>query len=236
MKMVSKNLDFFYLITLSCCWFFLASCGSAEVSPLIISNEAQEEFPGEIPEYRVQAGDELDIKFFYNSELNERITVRPDGRISLQLINEIRVAGLTPSELTTVLKEKYTSQIASPEVSVIVKTFESHRVYVDGEVNKPGEIKLVPLMSVMQTIAVAGGLRRSALLKDVMIIRRNGGKPIVLNVNLNNIIQGDVEEDLVLQPYDIVYVPRTPINFINQWVREYVMNFVPYSFSAAYTF
>lgn len=225
-------LVFFLLMTL----FLLLSCGTTQVAPPLIENETEEGFPSTTPEYKIQVEDQLDVKFFFNTELNERVMVRPDGRISLQLVKDVVAAGLTPSELTAALKEQYSLQIANPEISVIVRTFEGNIAFIDGEVNKPGQIKLSNSMSVMQSIAVAGGLRRSAFLKDVMVIRKNGNKPLVLIVNVNKIIRGEIEEDLLLQPYDIVYVPRTPINSINQWVRDYVMNFVPYSFTAGYNF
>ena len=88
-----------------------------------------------------RAGDQLEVKFFYNPELNEQVIVRPDGRISLQLANEIMVAGLTPLELTDLLKKKYSTEISKPEITIIVRTFTSQRVFVDGEVNRAGLVR-----------------------------------------------------------------------------------------------
>jgi len=228
-----RVISLFMLIGL---FFLLGSCGITEVTKPLIGDEAEEAFPASMPEYLIQEGDQLDIKFFYNSELNERVTVRPDGRISLQLVNDLVAAGLAPAELTVVLKEKYAAHLAQPELAVIVKTFDAFKVFIDGEVNKPGQIKLSAKMTVMQSISIAGGVRRSALLKDVMVIRRSGNKPLVLKVNLNNVIKGEVGEDIILQPFDVVYVPRAPIDYIGQWVKDYIRNIVPYSFSFGYSF
>lgn len=110
-------------------------------------------------EYRIRAGDLLDVKFFYNSELNEQVTVRPDGRISLQLANDLMAGGLTPAELTEQLKKKYASEIDNPEITVIVRSFSYQRIFVDGEVYKGGLILLVGQMTVLQSITQAGGKR-----------------------------------------------------------------------------
>ncbi|MCX5844387.1 MAG: polysaccharide biosynthesis/export family protein [Deltaproteobacteria bacterium] len=122
---------------------FLIACAPAAKNQALIPN------PGPQPtlyaseqEYRLQPGDTLDIKFFYNPELNEQVTVRPDGRISLQLIREIRVAGLTPDELTNLLIKKYSAELIKPEITVIMRTFAGNKVYIDGEVNRVGMVNL----------------------------------------------------------------------------------------------
>src|SRR5665811_308373 len=97
--------------------------------PSPVSADAQKA-PPPAEEYRIQAGDQLDIKFFYNKDLNEQVTVRPDGRISLQLVRSIVAAGLTPEQLTDQLTKAYSAQIKDPEVAVIVRSFSSQRVYV----------------------------------------------------------------------------------------------------------
>ena len=90
--------------------------------------------------YTIAPGDQLDIKFFYNPELNETITVRPDGMISLQLIDEIQAAGLQPAELDQKLTDLYSSELRKPVLTVIVRSFTRQRVYVGGEVTTPGLI------------------------------------------------------------------------------------------------
>lgn len=183
-------------------------------------------------EYAIQVGDELDIKFFYNPELNEQVTVRPDGRISLQLVPEITAADLTARQLTEVLREEYSGELADPNIAVIVRTFSAQRVYVGGEVNTPGEMALVGPLTVLQAVARAEGFRDSARLAEVIVIRRNVDRtPLVIPVNIKDAINGiDLSQDLQLMPYDVVFVPRSVIANVNKWVRQYITNNIPFSF------
>ncbi|GKT10551.1 polysaccharide biosynthesis/export family protein [Desulforhabdus sp. TSK] len=175
-------------------------------------------------EYRINTGDQLDIKFFYNPELNEQLVVRPDGKISLQLIEEVMAAGRTPAELTEELKQKYTDELANPVLTVIVRSFTAQKVYVDGEVNKPGVVELVGPFTVLQSIAFSGGLRDTARTNEVVVIRRdNDYKPMAIPVNLRTVIDGtDMRQDIVLAPYDIVFVPKSPIGNAATWVDLYL--------------
>lgn len=185
-------------------------------------------------EYILQIEDLLDIKFFFNSELNEeKIPIRPDGRISLQLIGEVMAAGRTPAELSTALRKLYERELRKPEVAVIVRSVAQHRVYVDGEVEKPNEIELRGSLTVLQAIARAGGLKESGKLEDVLIIRRGSEQhPIVFRVNLQGVLEGagDTDQDISLSPYDIVYVPRSTIGDVNRFVHLYIRKNIPFGF------
>jgi polysaccharide biosynthesis/export protein len=164
--------------------------------------------------YVIQPGDTLSVKFFFNPELNEEdVIVRPDGRISLQLIHEVKAANLTAPQLTALLAEKYKGQLKNPEIAVIVRTVrDPYRIYVDGQVAHPGEFEIVGSLSVLQAIARAGGLKEdTAKSSEVKVIRRGpDGKPFVININLNEVLKGrDLSQDISLHPYDILYVPRS---------------------------
>ena len=176
------------------------------------------------PEYRINVGDKLDFKFFYNPELNEQTDVRPDGRVSLQLVQEVVAAGRTPAELTKDLKEKYASDLANPELTVIVRSFNAHKVFVDGEVNKPGLVGLVGPTTVLQAIAQSSGLKETARPDEVVIIRKGpDGKPMAIPVNLQAVLSGtDINQDISLAPYDIVYVPKSNIAMTDKWFDEYI--------------
>ena len=164
--------------------------------------------------YVIQPGDTLSIKFFFNPELNEEnLIVRPDGRISLQLIHEVTAANLTAPQLTALLAEKYQGQLKNPEIAVIVRSVrEPYRIYVDGQVTSPGQFEIVGSLSVLQAIALAHGLRQDTAQEDeVVVIRRNqDGHPFVINVDLKAALTGkDLSQDIQLLPYDFVYVPRS---------------------------
>lgn len=176
------------------------------------------------PDYLIHVGDQLDIKFFYNPELNEAIVVRPDGKISLQLVNEVMAAGQTPEQLTKILKEKYSAELADPEVTVIVRSFSPYKVYVDGEVKNVGVVALNPPLSVMQSITEAGGLTELARTNEIIIIRRKPDNSLMaIPINMETVIDGtDMRQDINLAPYDIVYVPKSPIANAATWVDMYL--------------
>jgi protein involved in polysaccharide export with SLBB domain len=187
--------------------------------------------------YRIQAGDQLDIKFFYNKDLNEQVTVRPDGRISLQLVRSIVAAGLTPEQLTDQLTKAYGAHLKDPEVAVIVRTFTSQRVYVDGEVGKPGLIPLAGPTTVRQAISQAGGFLYTGNTTDVLLIRRGpGDQALAMMVDMQKVLDGtDLSQDIYLKPFDIVYVPKTAITNANLWIEQYLTRMVPrIGFTAAF--
>ena len=202
-------------------------CSAAVQSPTPHNPRVVEEPSDTIQEYEIHAGDSLDIKFFYNPELNETVTVRPDGRISLLFAHEVMAAGLTPAELTSIITEKYSTEFVDPKPTVIVATYEGHRAYVDGEV---GGSKMIGLsggdITVSQAIALAGGLKDTAKRREVRVIRLKADKkPFVIPVDLKQVYTGaDISQDIVLQPYDIVYVPKSAIANVNMWVQQYIYN------------
>ena len=187
-------------------------------------------------EYRIQAGDELDIKFFYNPTLNERVIVRPDGRISLQLIPEILVSDMTPAALTRQLTEQYSAQLKQPDVTVIVRSFGSQRVFVDGEVGAPGMIPILGTMTALQAIAQAGGVKESGRITEVLIIRRGAiNAPMVFTINLKDARDGsDPRQDIALAPFDIIFVPRSRVANVNLWMDQYIRKNIPIPFGLQY--
>jgi polysaccharide biosynthesis/export protein len=217
----------------------LSGCSPVVRNPTSITSPGiQSTYPSIEQEYRLQVGDQLDIKFFYNPELNEQATVRPDGRISLQLVHEIMVAGLTPVELTELLTKKYSSELKKPEITVIVRSFGGQKIYVDGEVARPGMLSLVGFTTVLHSISQAGGVKDSARTTEVIVIRRGlDNKPLVIPVNLEKAIDGtDMSQDIVLRAFDIVYVPKSPIANVNQWVDQYIRKNLPVTPGFGYYF
>lgn len=217
-------------VIVTACSPAVQNTGPAAVSPNMQAGPLIE------PEYRINVGDDLDFKFFYNPELNERIIVRPDGRISLQLVHEIMVAGMTPAELTDLLVDKYSSEIKQPEITVIVRSFSAHRVHVGGEVNNAGTIDFIGPMTVLQSISRAGGLKDTARIHEVMVIRRKANqKPQVIMIDLEKVFDGtEIGQDIVLTSYDIVYVPKSPIANLNKWVDQYIRKNIPVPFGFSY--
>lgn len=207
----------------------LASCASTVKNPAPLAASVPSANENPPAEYIIQAGDVLSIKFFENQELNEDVRVRPDGRISLQLVNEIVAAGRTPAELTEVISEKYAAEFKRPKAAVIVRSFSHQKVYVTGEVQRPDVIDLVGRTTVLQAISQVSGFKDTARKDEIVLIRKKeDGSAQVFQLNIEGVIAGtDTSQDVVLRPLDIVYVPKSPIANVNQWVEQYISKVVP---------
>ena len=215
---------------------FLAACApNSVINPTPVSKlDQQARSYSQAPkEYIIEVGDTLDIKFMYNAELNElAVPVRPDGRISLQLAHDIPVAGITPTQLRTVLNEKYAVELKKPEIAVIVRSFGGQKIFIDGEVNYPGPVDFKGRLTLFQAISQARGLRETARLSNVIVIRKDfEGKPMAANLDLRKVINGtDLSQDIALMPYDIVYIPKSNIANWLKFVDEYINRAVPGGF------
>jgi polysaccharide biosynthesis/export protein len=191
----------------------------------------------ELPPYRIQVGDVLDIKFALNGELNEQITVRPDGRISTTYVHDLPVYNRTVEEVQGALIAGYKSELKEPRLAVILRSFAPTRVYVAGEVPNPGEFVTVgPPLTVMQAIARAGGLKPSAMPERIIVMRRGAGEQAELYaVDLRAATErGEANADVRLAPYDVVWVPKTGVAEVYTAFNQYVQQFLPLSWSFVY--
>jgi len=174
-------------------------------------------------------GDAIDIKFFFTPELNDSQTVRPDGKITLQLVGEIVAMGKTPGELRDELRTLYAPQLKNPEITVVIKSQNDRRVYVGGEVKNPRLITMpTGRLDALEAIIQAGGFdTRTACKQNVVIIRHKEGKRYGLALNFEEVLGGKETKPFYLEPNDIVYVPRTTIAQVNQWIDQYINKIVP---------
>lgn len=178
--------------------------------------------------YRLQVGDVVDVKFPYAAELNETLLVRPDGRASMQHIGEIGVAGMTPEDLSTAITEGHRKVLRRPQATAIVRKYAARRVFVGGEVNTPGAQVLETPLTVLQAVMQAGGFRSSAERSHVVVLRQgDDGKPVFLKLDLRAHIGQAAEQDLVLKPFDVVFVPQSKIASVAQFMDEYIGKIVP---------
>lgn len=185
--------------------------------------------PDQEREYRLGYGDVLEIKFFNNEEFNTEVTVRPDGRITLQRIGDIRVTDMTPMELARLISQKYAEILLEPEVTVTVKQFGGNTVYVLGEVRNPGSYVVQRNMTLLRAIATAGGPTNEANLSSVMLIRMLDEKRV--SATRSDLTQAlarkDPRPDLEVRPYDIVYVPKTFIGNIRTFMTQVYDTVIP---------
>ncbi len=187
--------------------------------------------------YRVQIGDTLSVRLYQTPELNEDVTVRPDGRITTTLAQSVRAAGLTPDEVAFSLKQSYNLELKDPQITVGVKEYAPVRVYVAGEVFSPGELTTPgPPPSLLQAISRAGGVRVTGDTQGMLIVRRGAdNRPLVYAAHYADAVSGrDPGADVMLRPYDVVIVPRTAIADAYVWVNQHVQQFVPVSWGFSY--
>jgi protein involved in polysaccharide export with SLBB domain len=189
-------------------------------------------------EYRIRPSDVLTIKFFYNQELNETVPVRPDGRISLELVDDVLAAGRTAAELKAELARLYAPTLKQPAVTVIVREIAPRRVYVGGEVGAPGLMEVTGRLTLVQALFQAGGLRRSSQAGNVVILRYQGtDRPAFMKVDITKALStGDPRNDVMLQPLDIVWVPKTKIARIDDFMDQYIRQVIPIPLSLGVTY
>lgn len=169
---------------------------------------AAERHDASTAEYRIGPEDVLDVAIWNHADLAKVVPVRPDGRISLPLVNDVVVAGLTPMELRDILMEKFALYVPNAEVSVIVREIHSFKVSVIGNVRKPGRFELKSRTTVLDVLALAEGLTEFADRHRIVILRYEGSELKRLRFNYDDSIsEGGVNGTLFLQPGDSVVVP-----------------------------
>jgi polysaccharide biosynthesis/export protein len=158
--------------------------------------------------YKIGPQDVLRIDVWKEPEISRSVPVRPDGKVSLPLLNDVQAAGLTAMELANVITEGLKKFMNSPQVTVSVSEINSRRVYVTGEVTRPGAYPLLPGMTVLQALTSAGGFTQFARIKKIYVLRTESGKQVKHPFNYNDVVKGQRSEDnILLVPGDTIVVP-----------------------------
>src|SRR5258705_6671938 len=178
--------------------------------------------------YVIKAGDTLDIRFYKTPELNLlKVPVRPDGKISLDLVGDVQAAGLQPRELAGALTELYAGELEHPRISVIVRAFGG-QIYVQGEVKTPSAAPFAQGITALQAISLAGGFSDTAQPNSVILIRLEDGVYHGYRLELNAALSGkDLAQDVLLRPGDILHVPRSMIADADLFVDQYFRKLLP---------
>jgi polysaccharide export outer membrane protein len=202
--MKKTNILFCLLISL-----FLTSCATKELRvqehqlAADVPNPANP--PGEF--YVIGPGDVLGVVVWQEPSVSGTVKVRPDGFITLALINEIQAVGLTTAQLRETLQKKYKDFIKDPFVTISVQQIASSEIFLIGEVNSPGSYPAMGNDSILQLLTRAGGLNIFADRDDIRVVRRNGVKVTEYIVDYDAILKGDLKQDILLRPGDRVIVP-----------------------------
>lgn len=207
-----------------------AACSSVGKKNLPSPEEvmAQQRGPVQRGEYRIMVGDKLHVKFPYHHARDQELPVRPDGQISLDVTGEILAEGMTPLELAEVIKERSQKYLKKPEVVVIVTGIGDRRVYVGGEVNRPGFVVVQEGMTPLQAVMAVGGFKDTAQTKDVLYIARGAsGEYNASRVDLDDVTKNGAPEVVRLTGNDIVFVPKTRIANAGVFVKQYIRDILP---------
>jgi polysaccharide export outer membrane protein len=160
------------------------------------------------PAYLIGPEDVLDINVWKEPDVSRVVPVRPDGRISLPLINDVQAAGLSPQQLAGTVTERLRKYLNEPQVTVIVTAINSQRVFVVGEVLRAGAFPMLPGMTVLQALSSAGGFTTFADMKKIHVVRLRDGKHVELPFNYREVLKGDnPEQNIKLEPGDTIVVP-----------------------------
>ena len=160
------------------------------------------------PDYKIGPQDVLTINVWKEPDVSREVPVRPDGKISLPLLNDVEAAGLTPMQLANSLTESLKKFISGPQVTVIVKEINSRRVYVIGEVVRAGTFPLLPKMTVLQIVSSCGGFTQFANPKKIYVLRTKDGKQTKIPFNYKEVVSGkNPEQNIELHPGDTIVVP-----------------------------
>jgi protein involved in polysaccharide export with SLBB domain len=218
----SKKAVLFLLLLIS-----LGSClaGCTTMEPARTTADMAKE---PVPQLLLAPGDVIDVKFFYVPELDESQIVRPDGFMTLQLVGDVQAQGQTPATLHRELLKRYGAHLKNPNITIMVRRVNDSRVWVGGEVKRPGPVQMPGRLTVLEAIMdVGGGARPMADLKNVLVVRQREGKSYGCLVNIKEVLRGKESDVFLLQPRDVVYVPPTAITQVDDWIDQYINKLVP---------
>lgn len=171
--------------------------------------------------YTLHSGDVIEVQYRYTPEFNQTVTVQPDGYISLEIGGDLKVEGRTVDQVRNLILTKARARLASPELTLILKEFQRPYVVVAGEVVQPGRFELREKLTAIQAVLLAGGFKDSAKSSQILVFRKlNAETAEVKTLNFKTLKRNsDLENDLTLQPGDMILVPRNRISKIERYVR-----------------
>jgi len=171
--------------------------------------------------YVLVPGDVFEIQYRYTPEFNQTVTVQPDGYVSLEIGGDVKVAGRNLDQVRKIILTYASKRLASPEVIVVLKEFQKPYVVVAGEVVQPGKFELREKVTAIQAVLLAGGFKDSAKSSQILVFRKLNGETAEVRVlNFRTLKRtSDLENDLTLQPGDMILVPRNRISKIERYVR-----------------
>jgi len=222
------------LVVFSCA--FLGAAGQRPLpEPPAAPQAAPQEDASSRP-YVLQRGDTLEIRVFNLTELDQTVTIAPDGKVSVVLLDAVDAAGLTTAKLDELITARYTTFYRDPHVTVNVKGYANQKVFITGEVQQPGLLPLVGELSAGRAVIQAGGLKHTAKSSNVFLVRKStDGTPVATRVDLDAVFKGTAQ-DVPLMAFDMVYVPKSKIASVDQFMDQYVKQINPFTLTAGFSY
>jgi protein involved in polysaccharide export with SLBB domain len=213
----------------------LAGCTANTLLPPEQPNAVFAPWTAEPAIYQVGIADDLEIKFGFNAEFNDRVIVGPDGRFTMTLIGSVQAAGRTVDDITAELEQRFSRDLRRPRVQVLIRGYGSQRIFVGGEVSNPGSYAMPRPVGILEGILMANGFRDTARTSEVVLIRRRSdNKPMLRTVDLTNFVAG-TEDDIPLTGADIIFVPKSTIAEVDLFVEQFITRVVPFERNFNYT-
>jgi len=217
------------LIVLVGAALLMGGCGARSIGEADPAAGPQTDLRTTVGPYRLRPGDRLLLRFLTAPGQDLQTTVTPNGTIIVPTGGEIRAGGATLAELKAAVEEEMGAQLLDPSVAIVLTSVSTQPVYVIGEVGRPGRVEYTGTITVTRALAAAGGPISTGKPSSVMVVRAPpGGEPEAFKVDVTKVLSGgDLSEDVSLQPDDIVYVPKSVIGKIDEFVELFFKNIAP---------
>ena len=218
-----------------CFLFLLGGCVPNAIQPQNTQDAAFAPWTEDDGDYHIGVADEVEVKLPFHGEFNDRVTVGPDGQCTLPLVGVLHVEGRTVADVTAELNQRFSRDLRDPRVQVAIRAYASERVFVGGEVNNAGLYTIPGRIGVMEAIMMANGFMDTAQSQKVVLIRRaSNGKPMMRIIDAAGFVAGTAD-DVRLHPFDIIFVPKTTVAEVDQFVDQFITRVVPFQRSFNYT-
>jgi protein involved in polysaccharide export with SLBB domain len=188
-------------------------------------------------DFRLSPGDVVEVKFLYTPELDDTVQIRSDGRISLAMIGEVAIGGRTLHGALQELQARYSKVLKAPSISMQVRNFSGHKVFVGGEVTRPGMFDLASDVTVMDALLQAGGPKYTASKYALLIRRSDNERPSIRKISLERHRMEAAEATMIrLEPFDVVMVPESKIAHTDRWVDQHIRQLIPANLGVGFSY
>ncbi len=213
----------------------LGSCVPNSVQPDNTRPAAFAPWTDDDGDYHIGVGDEVEVKLPFNGEFNDRVVVGPDGQATLPLVGIVHLEGQTVAQVTSELDRRFSRDLRDPRVQIAIRAYASERVFVGGEVNNAGLYNIPGRIGVLEVVMMANGFMDTAQSHKVVLIRRGpSGQPMIRVIDVSGFVAGTAD-DVRVHPFDIIFVPKTTVAEVDQFVDQFITRALPFQRSFNYT-